>query len=200
MCPPEQGMLVGRVIGVVFKGVHYEITAMVGRSEVVIQSTQSRKAGEIIGMNIAPDSIHIMKKDLLSNVYDGYITKRNTVCFGDGEFKCDVTTLYPGSHLDEEGYLITADGQKLDLTDTDVTVEVGLTDIEISDNAEEGGARGHIVSLIYKGDHYQYIVRTEENEEDFVFDSEDLWNENDYVSVKIRPENIKLRLKAGENR
>ena len=200
MCPPEQGMLVGRVIGVVFKGVHYEITAMVGRSEVVIQSTQSRKAGEIIGMNIAPDSIHIMKKDLLSNVYDGYITKRNTVCFGDGEFECDVTTLYPGSHLDEEGYLITADGQKLDLTDTDVTVEVGLTAIEISDNAEEGGARGHIVSLIYKGDHYQYIVRTEENEEDFVFDSEDLWNENDYVSVKIKPENIKLRLKAGENR
>ena len=200
MCPPEQGMLVGRVIGVVFKGVHYEITAMVGRSEVVIQSTQSRQVGEIIGMNIAPDSIHIMKKDLLSNVYDGYITKRNTVCFGDGEFECDVTTLYPGSHLDEEGYLITADGQKLDLTDTDVTVEVGLTDIEISDNAEEGGARGHIVSLIYKGDHYQYIVRTEENEEDFVFDSEDLWNENDYVSVKIKPENIKLRLKAGENR
>ena len=154
---------------------------MVGRSEVVIQSTQSRQAGEIIGMNIAPDSIHIMKKDLLSNVYDGYITKRNTVCFGDGEFECDVTSLYPGSHLDEDGYLITAQGEKIDLTDADVT-------------------RGHIVSLIYKGDHYQYIVRTEENEEDFVFDSEDLWNENDYVSVKIRPENIKLRLKAGENR
>ena len=74
-------------------------------------------------------------------------------------------------------------------------MEVGLQSIEISDNADEGGAQGHIVSLIYKGDHYQYIVRTEENEEDYVFDSEDLWNENDFVSVKIKPENIRLQLK-----
>ena len=46
------GMLVGRVTSVVFKGVHYEITAMVGRSEVVIQSTQSRNVGDIIGLII----------------------------------------------------------------------------------------------------------------------------------------------------
>lgn len=151
--------------------------------------------GDIIGLIIEPDDIHIMKKELTVNKYDGYITKKNTVVFGDGEFECDVTTLYPGSHLDEEGYLITATGEKLDLTDVDVSVEVGLQDIELSDNADEGGARGHIVQLIYKGDHYQYIVRTEENEEDFVLDSPDLWNENDYVSVKIKPENIRLALK-----
>ena len=195
MTDKESGMLSGRVISVVFKGVHYEITAMVGRSEMVIQSTQSRAVGDIIGMNIAPDNIHIMKKEFTVNKYDGYISKKNTVIFGDGEFDCDVTQLYPGSHLDEEGYLITADGEKIDLTDVDVTVEVGLQSIEISDNADEGGAQGHIVSLIYKGDHYQYIVRTEENEEDYVFDSEDLWNENDFVSVKIKPENIRLQLK-----
>ena len=195
MTDEKSGMLTGKVVNVVFKGVHYEITAMVGRSEVVIQSTQSRNVGDVIGLVIEPDDIHIMKKELTENRYDGYITKKNTVVFGDGEFECDVTTLYPGSHLDEEGYLITAEGEKLDLTDTDVSVEVGLTDIEISDNADEGGARGHIVSLIYKGDHYQYIVRTEENEEDYVFDSEDLWNENDYVSVKIKPENIHMKLK-----
>ena len=195
MTDKENGMLSGRVISVVFKGVHYEITAMVGRSEMVIQSTQSRAVGDIIGMNIAPDNIHIMKKEFTVNKYDGYISKKNTVIFGDGEFDCDVTQLYPGSHLDEEGYLITADGEKIDLTDVDVTVEVGLQSIEISDNADEGGAQGHIVSLIYKGDHYQYIVRTEENEEDYVFDSEDLWNENDFVSVKIKPKNIRLQLK-----
>ena len=195
MTDEENGMLVAKVVSVVFKGVHYEITAMVGRSEVVIQSTQSRNVGDVIGLVIEPDDIHIMKKELTVNKYDGYITKKNTVVFGDGEFECDVTTLYPGSHLDEEGYLITATGEKIDLTDVDVAVEVGLQDIELSDNADEGGARGHIVQLIYKGDHYQYIVRTEENEEDYVLDSPDLWNENDYVSVKIRPENIRLALK-----
>ena len=187
MTDPESGMIQGKVIGVVFKGVHYEITVKVGKTELIIQSTESRTVGEIIGMNIAPDDIHIMKKEFSSNKYDGYITKKNTVVFGDGEFDCDLTQLYPASHMDEEGYLVTAAGEKLDLTDVDVTVEVGLGDIEISDNADEGGARGHIVSIIYKGDHYQLIVRTEENEEDYVFDTEDLWNENDYVSVKIRP-------------
>ena len=195
MTDPENGMIQGKVIGVVFKGVHYEITVKVGKTELIIQSTESRTVGEIIGMNIAPDDIHIMKKEFSSNKYDGYITKKNTVVFGDGEFDCDLTQLYPASHMDEEGYLVTAAGEKLDLTDVDVTVEVGLGDIEISDNADEGGARGHIVSIIYKGDHYQLIVRTEENEEDYVFDTEDLWNENDYVSVKIPPEKIRLKLK-----
>ena len=195
MTDPESGMIQGKVIGVVFKGVHYEITVKVGKTELIIQSTESRTVGEIIGMNIAPDDIHIMKKEFSSNKYDGYITKKNTVVFGDGEFDCDLTQLYPASHMDEEGYLVTAAGEKLDLTDVDVTVEVGLGDIEISDNADEGGARGHIVSIIYKGDHYQLIVRTEENEEDYVFDTEDLWNENDYVSVKIPPEKIRLKLK-----
>ena len=195
MTDPENGMIQGKVIGVVFKGVHYEITVKVGKTELIIQSTESRTVGEIIGMNIAPDDIHIMKTEFSSNKYDGYITKKNTVVFGDGEFDCDLTQLYPASHMDEEGYLVTAAGEKLDLTDVDVTVEVGLGDIEISDNADEGGARGHIVSIIYKGDHYQLIVRTEENEEDYVFDTEDLWNENDYVSVKIPPEKIRLKLK-----
>ncbi len=195
MTSPEQGMLRGKVISVVFKGVHYEITVLVGKTEVVIQNTESRSVGEEIGLDILPDGIHIMKKEFTVNKYDGYITKKNTVVFGDGEFECDVTQLYPGSRLDEDGYLITAEGEQLDLTDTDVAVEVGLTDIEISDNEDEGGARGHIVSIIYKGDHYQVIVRTEENEEDYVLDTEYLWNENDFVSVKIAPEKIRMTLK-----
>ena len=49
--------------------------------------------------------------------------------------------------------------------------------------------------MIYKGDHYQLIVRTDENEEDFVFDTEDTWNENDRVSVLIAKDKIKLKLK-----
>ncbi len=195
MTDAESGMIKGKVTSVVFKGVHYEITVMVGKTELIIQSTEQREVGEIIGMDIAPDAIHIMAKEFSTNKYDGYITKKNTVVFGDGEFECNLTQLYPGSYMDEEGYLITATGEKLDLTDTDVIVEVGLKEIEISDNAEEGGAQGHIVSIIYKGDHYQLIVRTEENEEDYVFDTEDLWNENDYVGVKIKPENIRLTLK-----
>lgn len=191
----DKGQVKGVIMSSIFKGVHYEMVMAVGKSEVVIQDTVERKVGEKVSIFIKPDDIHIMAKEFTANRYDGYITKKNTVCFGDGEFDCDVTMLYPGSHLDEEGYLITADGEKIDLTDVDVNVEVGLKDIEISDDAEAGGAVGNIVSIIYKGDHYQLIVRTDENEEDYVFDTEDAWNENDRVSVIIPKEKIKLTLK-----
>ena len=191
----DKGQVKGKIISSIFKGVHYEMVMQVGKSEVIIQSTVERKVGEKVSLFIKPDDIHIMEKEFSSNKYDGYITKRNTVCFGDGEFECDITQLYPNSFVDEEGYLITAEGDKLDLTDVDVNVEVGLKDIEISDDQEIGGAIGNIVSMIYKGDHYQLIVRTDENEEDFVLDTEDTWNENDRVSIIIPKEKIKLSLK-----
>ena len=190
-----QGQVNGKIISSIFKGVHYEMVMKVGKTEVVIQDTLESKVGENVSLKINPNDIHIMAKEFTVNKYDGYITKRNTVCFGDGEFECDVTMLYEGSFLDEEGYLITQEGEKIDLTDVEVNVEVGLKDIEISDHEEYGGAVGNIISMIYKGDHYQLIVRTDENEEDFVFDTEDTYNENDRVSVIIPKDKIKLSLK-----
>ncbi len=191
----NKGQVNGKIISSIFKGVHYEMVMLVGKTEIVIQDTVERKVGEKVSLFIKPDLIHIMEKNFSTNKYDGYITKKNTVCFGDGEFECDVTQLYPNSFVDEEGYLITAEGEKIDLTDVDVNVEVGLKDIEISDDADLGGAIGNIISIIYKGDHYQLIVRTDENEEDFVLDTEDTWNENDRVSVIIPKDKIKLSLK-----
>ncbi len=190
-----KGQVNGKIISSIFKGMHYEMVMLIGKTEVVIQDTIERKVGESVSLFIKPSDIHVMEKEFSSNKYEGYITKNNTVIFGDGEFECDVTSLYEGSSLDEEGYLITKDGEKIDLTDVDINVEVGLKDIEISDDAKAGGAIGKIVSMIYKGDHYQLIVRTEENEEDYVFDTEDTWNENDIVSVIIPKEKIKLSLK-----
>jgi spermidine/putrescine transport system ATP-binding protein len=168
-----------------------------GRYEIEIQSTTTPKTGEIVGLCVALDGIHVMKKVFRVNKFSGVITKRNTVQFGDGEFECDVTQLYPNSHLDEEGYLITAKGEKIDLTDVEVNVEVGLHDITMSDNLDEGGAHGNIISLIYKSEYYRYIVRTE-NEEDYVLACEDLWNENDLVSLIIPSDKIKLSLKVTE--
>ena len=204
ICAPYEGQLKGTVISTVFKGVHYEITVTVGKFEIVIQSTSSAEVGTEIGMRIEPDGIHLMRKVYTVNKYDGVITKNNTVEFGDGEFECDVTMLYPGSHLDEEGYLITAQNEKLDLVDVKVNVEVDTHDIEMSDDKTAGGVVGNIISMIYKGDHYRYIVRTEENEEDYVLSCPDLWNTGDLVSLIIPKEKIKLSLKnvdaEGENK
>ena len=193
----EEGMLKGKVTSVIFKGIHYQILVQCGRYEIEIQSTTTPAVGDTVGLVIKPDGIHVMRKIFRVNKFSGVITKHNTVEFGDGEFACDVTQLYPGSHLDEEGYLITSKGERLDLTDTEVNVEVGLHDITMSDNLDEGGAQGHIISLIYKSEYYRYIVRTE-NEEDYVLACEDLWNENDLVSLSIPKEKIRLTLKVAE--
>ncbi len=194
---PENGTLKGKVTSVIFKGIHYQILVQCGRYEIEIQSTTTPTVGETVGLCVNPDGIHVMKKIFRVNKFSGVITKHNTVEFGDGEFECDVTQLYPGSYLDEDGYLITAKGEKLDLTDTEVNVEVGLHDITMSDNLDEGGARGNIISMIYKSEYYRYIVRTE-NEEDYVLACEDTWNENDLVSLSIPKDKIKLTLKVAE--
>ena len=197
---PEEGIVSGQIVSSIFKGVHYEMIMMVGKSEVMIQSTKEVKVGETIGIRVSPDNIHIMKRDFVSNVYDGYIDKINKVHFAEGAFECDVTQLYPGSHLDSEGYVITTTGEKIDLTNVPVRIEVGLKDIEIIDNDEDGDARGSIISIVYKGDHYQIIICTDEEEEEIVCDTEYLWNENDRVSVKIPKDKIKLTLKAVEKK
>ncbi len=197
---PEEGIVSGQIVSSIFKGVHYEMIMMVGKSEVMIQSTKEVKVGDTIGIRVSPDNIHIMKRDFVSNVYDGYIDKINKVHFAEGAFECDVTQLYPGSHLDSEGYVITTTGEKIDLTNVPVRVEVGLKDIEIIDNDEDGDACGSIISIVYKGDHYQIIICTDEEEEEIVCDTEYLWNENDRVSVKIPKDKIKLTLKAVEKK
>ena len=195
ICKPDEGQLKGKVISSVFKGVHYEITVQRGKFEIVIQSTQTAEVGSTIGMRIEPDGIHLMEKVYTVNKYDGVITKNNTVKFGDGEFECDVTKLYNNSTLDDEGYLITEQGEKIDLTGVEVDVEVDTHDILMTDDVDAGGAQGNIISMIYKGDHYRYIVRTEENEEDYVLASPDLWNTGDLVGVIIPKEKIKISLK-----
>ncbi len=190
---PGEGQLKGKVISSVFKGVHYEITVGIGKFEIIIQSTSTAPVGSMIGLRIEPDGIHLMQKVYTVNKYDGVITKNNKVEFG--EFACDVTQLYPASRLDEEGYLITADGRQIDLAGVKVDVAVDTHDILMTDDTEAGGARGNIISMIYKGDHYRYIVRTEENEEDYVLSCPDMWNTGDLVGIIIPEDKIKLTLK-----
>ena len=190
----DKGMINGKIVSRVFKGVYYEYTLMVGKSEVVVQDTKEYEVGTVMSMFIKPFDIHIMKKEFVSNTYDGYIDKYNNVCFADGEFECDITQFVPGSSIDEEGYLIDSKGLKYDFTDADVKVEVGLKDIEIIDNEDDGNVCGEIISIIYKGDHYQVIIRTD-NYDDFVVDTQWTWNEFDRVSVKIPKDKIKITLK-----
>ena len=194
--PLGEGNVNAKIVNKIFKGINYQFTAMVGNNEVLIQSTVDHPVNEVVSLTIEPDLIHIMKREYTSNIYqDAYIDKNNRVVFAGASWDCDVTQLVPGSSLDEKGYFITPNGKQYDLYDLDVIASIDMKDIEISDNLEEGNITGQIIQMVWKGDHYQLIVRTED-EEDFVVDTEWTWNEFDTVSVKIAPTKIKLKLKA----
>ncbi len=63
---PEQGMLTGTVESVVFMGVHYEMMVNTGDFRYMIHSIVERKVGDVVGMGIIPDYIHIMRKTHVS--------------------------------------------------------------------------------------------------------------------------------------
>ena len=192
---PEDGQIRGTVDSAVFKGMYYEITAILpDENEVVIQSTRSVRIGEEIGMRIGPDEIHVMPAGVLVNVFDGTITKDGRAAFAGGEYECDLTQLCEGSVLTGESSVRTADGTEIDLGGTEVTVEVPVKAVSMSDEQLDYRADGNIISFIYKGNHYNYTVRTA-TEDDFVLDEDDLWNEGDHVSLMIPKDQIILKRK-----
>ena len=192
----DKSRLSGKIVNKIFKGIHYEYVLEIGKSEVVAQSTKDYELDSTVYIDVEPENIQIMKKELTKNVYpEAYLDKYNKLIISDAEFEVDVSQLLKGSHVDDDLYLIAENGKKYDLDDADVIAEIGLGDIEIVDGHDNGNANGVVVSTIYIGDHYQVIVRTEE-EEDFVVDTQDTWNEGDLVSVIVKPENIVLTLKG----
>ncbi|MCR5185092.1 MAG: ABC transporter ATP-binding protein [Bacilli bacterium] len=188
--------LCGRIDTKIFKGVHYEYVIMVGKNEVTVQDTKERNIGDIVKIEIEPENIQIMKKEVTANIYtDAWINNKNQVMISEFPFEADVTQILPGSQIDEEGYLVGKDGKKYDLNDADVIAEVGLNDLGISDIEDEKCLSGVIVDTVYKGDHYQVMVRTEQDEE-FIFETAYTWNVNDIVWITIPKEKIKLTLKG----
>ena len=70
--PAGKGMLDGEVTSVTFKGVHYEIIVDIDNFKWMIQTTQKASVGDIIGISIKPDEMHIMKKSEYSGLYGDY--------------------------------------------------------------------------------------------------------------------------------
>ncbi len=188
--------LVGRVSNRVFKGTHFEYVVMVGKSEVVVQTNKQYSVDDLLTIDVAPEDIRVMEKDITTNLYpEAWINKTNDVVISDHPFECDITQLLAGSHVDEDDYLIGPDGKKYDLNDADVIAEVSLGDIEIIEDETDDMLIGYVVDQVYKGDHYQVMIRTE-LDEDFILDTDYLYSEDDRVGIQIAKDKIKLTLKG----
>lgn len=191
---PEQGIIRGKVTSVIFKGVHYEITVLSGKNEIVVQSTKKAETGSEVGIFIEPEGIHIMLAEDMVNRIETGLNRDYSLQFLDGLLSCDLTSLLPGTSFNSDGVLTDIHGDVIDAESIRVIVSIKPECIKMSDDREAGLLCGHIINLIYKGDHYSYVVRTDEDE-DFIVDDEDLWNMDDYVSLIIPKESVEYAVK-----
>lgn len=70
--PTDKGRLVGTVTSVTFKGVHYDTIVDFKGYKWLIQTTDYHEVGEVIGIILNPDDIHIMKKSEYSGLFGDY--------------------------------------------------------------------------------------------------------------------------------
>ncbi|MBQ8139686.1 MAG: polyamine ABC transporter ATP-binding protein [Lachnospiraceae bacterium] len=182
---PEDGIITGVVTSVIFKGIHYEITVESGKYEMVIQSIKSAKVGDTIGMSLEPEGIHIMIAEDHTTRFEAEVGDDLNLVYSDRTIPCDVTKVFPGSRI-KDGELFDASGEKIDTSEIKVLVSIQPGDIQLSDDVEAGLTSGKIINLIYKGDHYSYVVRTIHGH-DLIVDDEYLWNMDDMVGL-VMPE------------
>lgn len=191
---PDQGIIRGTVTSVIFKGVHYEIAVQSGKNEIVVQSTRKAEPNTVVGLRIEPEGIHIMLAENTINRIESGVDKEYRLQFLGGRLDCDMTALIQGASYSTDGALIDAHGDVIEPDRIRVIVSVKPEDITMSDDKEAGILRGYIINLIYKGDHYSYVVRTEEDE-DFIVSDEYLWNMDDYVSLLIPTDKFHYAIK-----
>ena len=196
---PGKGIIDAKVSSKVFKGEMYQYVLLVGKAEVLCRSTESYEIGEKVSISVLAKNIQVMHKELTENEYmNAWLDGKGNVIIGEEEeisFPADYTALLNGSHIDADGYLVDAKtNKKYDLKDADIRLTIPLDKVELEDDLSKGECRGVIISSVWVGDHYQYMVRTE-GEEDFVADTPYAWNIGDEVAIHVAKENLHLSLR-----
>jgi spermidine/putrescine transport system ATP-binding protein len=167
----DKALVKGVVQTCVFKGDHYQITAIIKvddeENEMLIHDNVKVEEGQTIGLYIKPFDLHIMHKARLINTLEGVMYDKGIVEMCGGRFECQ-------SDL-EEG--------------TRVKIKVDFDDVEICDDEEDGVIGATVVSSMYKGSYYQCIVRTDDYY-DFFVDTDYDWLKDDRVGIKIAPDKI----------
>ncbi|MDO4614993.1 MAG: polyamine ABC transporter ATP-binding protein [Lachnospiraceae bacterium] len=191
---PEKGTIQGTVISVIFKGMHYEITIQSGKNEIVAQSVKTPAMGERVGVTVDPENIHIMIAEDHTNIFVADINRDFRPEYNGHRLDTSLTKIIKGSKRLPDGTLVDGSGEVIDIDRIHVVAAIDPKDIEMTDDQEAGLVQGTISNLIYKGDHYSYVIHTE-LEHDFIVDDEDLWNMDDRVGLIMPVEKMKFSVK-----
>ncbi len=189
----EEGTVAGEVTSVIFKGMHYEIAVESGKYEMIVRTTKCYSVGDVVGMKLEPDGIHVMIAEDHTTSFVADINSDYTLDFNGKVIECDILDVIPKSKM-KDNVLVDDNGEVIDVSRIKVIVSIQPDDIEMSDDTEAGLVVGKIINLIYKGDHYSYVVRTEYGH-DLIVDDEYLWNMGDQVSLIMPEDKMKYQLK-----
>ena len=178
----------GEVQSCIFKGVHYEMRVLAADNyEFLIQDYHEYLPGTEVGMLVRPEDIQIMKKEhYIYNYFEGEVLKNGKVRFIGAEWEVQpkqIEGLEPGEK---------------------VQVKVPFRSIDLQDYEEEGKLSGEVHFILYKGNHYQLTIRTDEGYDLYV-NTNDVWDDGDRVGVVIPKDKILIErptpdpsLKGGE--
>ena len=190
---PEEGAISGEVVSVIFKGMHYEITIESGKYEMVIRTTKCYKVGDKVGMQLEPDGIHVMMAEDHTTSFVTTVNSDYTLDFNGKVINCNLADIVPKSHM-KDGNLVDENGETVDVSKIKVIVSLQPYDIKMSDETDAGLVSGKIIDLIYKGDHYSYVIRDEYGH-DLIVDDEYLWNMDDQVGLIMPEDKMKFQIK-----
>ena len=168
--PAENAKVTGVVRSVVFMGVHYEIDVDCGGYEWIIHTTDYAEQGSLVGIEIPPDAIHVMKKTRSINLFDGELDHENSTVTVDGHaFACTIPQELAGA----SEALVTIKPQDVSLVRPDENVLTGF-----------------VRSSMFLGTHYEVHVECEEN--DWIAFSDDFMEDGEEIGVQVSPEGIEL--------
>lgn len=196
---PENGSIVGEVLSSDFKGTFYVVTVQSGKTEIEIHSLKTFKEGEKVGLVIPPDNIHIIPYDTSINHYTGtieaYVEGEGFYIHMDSEdtvWIAGTEQLFKGAVMND-GILTDVNGQQIMFEGLRAEASFLPKDAGLSDDIDAGLVAGYVCNFIYIDDHYRYRIKSRA-EEDYIVDSQYLWNNDDEVSVIIPWDKISYEL------
>ena len=136
-----------------------------------------------------------MKKARLYNEFEGEVVEDGVISFGRWEkVSCNTNSILPeGWTLNENEEKVDANGEVIDLSGKKIKVIVPFDGVDMRDDLEEGATIAEVVSILYKGNHYDVELKTEEGGLLYV-SSIDPWDDGDQVGVEFLTEKLQIEL------
>ncbi|MBO4563300.1 MAG: polyamine ABC transporter ATP-binding protein [Clostridia bacterium] len=167
---PEKARISGKVVSVVFMGVHYEVDVDCGGYEWVVHTTDAAEVGQQVGISIPPDAIHIMKKTRATNLFDAEVWPSEGMIYID-----DIG--FEANGLDEY------ENKEIALVEI-APEKVGIV------APQDAKLTGTIKACMFLGTHYEITISCEEN--DWIAHSDEFMEDGEEVGIIVAPEDLQL--------